>query len=300
MTGAFIPYSEALRKLESRLRATKTEIAMWVFMDELTAWVKDDALPTPIFRSLGYDSAPPETFSGLVNTSHLVNYPILLQILAWGKLKYRLWPSGEFSRFGNESRYIQKPFLVLTNIFFNKPEIETFKPVNRWLTYSQFDDLLKERIEDGEERTEFIEQFDPVNPVSLFAENFEHAIFMKDFVLRALEELYPAAENENSLELAKSLSHLGGSAKEKPRPRQNQLHQLIWDVYCQLRHEHPTAQEIWNELRFRRGKYDNSSIIITVDDKSIVWSSPYRKNRPLHRTSLDSLLCRLKHNNICG
>jgi hypothetical protein len=96
------------------------------------------------------------------------------------------------------------------------------------------------------------------------------------------------------------------TAKPKPetatngadRERTNQLHILIWRVYRHLQSNggRSTAQQVWNEIQFRRTLHDKETIIQEIDAISIAWCSGYGNEQTLKRSSFDKTLSNLKRN----
>lgn len=304
MKDDFIPFSIAVRELKSRLSATKSELAMWVFLDELTAWVSvDNELSESIVCCPSNTLFTPNILVGKLNdNSNHAKDPILWQLLIWGFIKYKPMLSGTMCWFLDEG-YIEKPWLPLTHNFFYSPKLIEFKPQYRWLTYSQLKNVVKERINDSDECAEFINSIhNPVHPIKGIEANHANGLFLEEAVLAALDELYPTTVNKTDYRFVRQIAHRGENTEGTPQSREYQLHKLIWDVYCKLKKQNPkgTAQQVWNELRYRREKYENYSIITSMDEKNITWNSPRREGLKLKRKSFDSVLSRLKRKNICG
>ncbi|WP_150047320.1 hypothetical protein [Methylomonas rhizoryzae] len=78
----------------------------------------------------------------------------------------------------------------------------------------------------------------------------------------------------------------------------NQLHVLIWRVFLALKSKggKPTAQDIWNEIRFRHSEHDVDNIIQEVTADVIEWRSCYGNESILNRGSFDKTLSNLKKN----
>ncbi|OAI11356.1 hypothetical protein A1359_14510 [Methylomonas lenta] len=78
--------------------------------------------------------------------------------------------------------------------------------------------------------------------------------------------------------------------------RRSQLHLLIWRVYQSLvsTTDKVTAQDVWQEIRFRFAEYDTDKIIQEVTADVIEWRSCYGNEPSLSRGTFDKTLSNLK------
>jgi hypothetical protein len=98
----------------------------------------------------------------------------------------------------------------------------------------------------------------------------------------------------------KTVDSLSTNTNTQTRPnghRNNQLHNLIWEVYSSLTtklNKKIQAQKVWNEIQNRSIDYDSEEIIQEVTANKINWSSVYKTEQCLKRSSFDGVLSRLK------
>lgn len=78
--------------------------------------------------------------------------------------------------------------------------------------------------------------------------------------------------------------------------RENQLHTLIWRVYCALG-EGSSWKAVWNEIQHNHDEYDNEGIIQEVTDTAIHWKSRRGKEQSLEYTSFAATLTAIKKKN---
>ena len=112
-----------------------------------------------------------------------------------------------------------------------------------------------------------------------------------------------ATKEQGFLIDASELSSFRGE-RENPTPspanekRGNQLHALIWRVYQSLCGEgkKATAHDVWREVKSNGRKHDEGEILNEVTNDEILWTSTYRNEQRFQKSSLDSLLSRLKKN----
>lgn len=77
--------------------------------------------------------------------------------------------------------------------------------------------------------------------------------------------------------------------------RTNQLHALIWRARQYVYSSGTgSAQKVWNEIQHRHKQHDTDEIIQEVTAIEILWRSGYGNEPSFKRSSLDSLLSRLK------
>lgn len=77
--------------------------------------------------------------------------------------------------------------------------------------------------------------------------------------------------------------------------RASQLHKLIWRVRHYIYKDGKgSAQKVWDEIRHRHKQHDTDEIIQEVTATEILWCSAYGSEPKFQRSSLDSLLSRLK------
>lgn len=82
--------------------------------------------------------------------------------------------------------------------------------------------------------------------------------------------------------------------------RRSQLHLLIWRVYQSLvsTTDKVTAQDVWQEIRFRFAEYDTDKIIQEVTADVIEWRSCYGNEPSLSRGTFDKTLSNLKKKHL--
>lgn len=79
--------------------------------------------------------------------------------------------------------------------------------------------------------------------------------------------------------------------------RDSQLHEVIWTVYIYLKENPPkkfTANDVWKEIKKNYAEHDVGEIIDEVTEDTIFWTSTYGNSQSLKKSSLPSLLTRLK------
>lgn len=77
--------------------------------------------------------------------------------------------------------------------------------------------------------------------------------------------------------------------------RASQLHALIWRIRQHVYNAGKgSAQKVWNEIQHRHKQHDTDEIIQEVTATEILWCSAYGNEPKFQRSSLDSLLSRLK------
>ena len=80
-----------------------------------------------------------------------------------------------------------------------------------------------------------------------------------------------------------------------PRKTRNELHEIIWEVYCKLKemgYKDPKRGHVWNYLEKHWKDYDD--VIQEIRDKTIYWRKPNGKDGQLTYNSLRNTLNRLK------
>jgi|GEM_PF-6002981 len=95
----------------------------------------------------------------------------------------------------------------------------------------------------------------------------------------------------------REINRLIGGNPNVADKKNNQLHCLIWRVVLQMQkrpNPKPTAQSVWNEIRFHHKEHDVEGIIQEVTPDEIFWRSGYRNEQILKRASFDKTLSILK------
>ena len=91
-----------------------------------------------------------------------------------------------------------------------------------------------------------------------------------------------------------------GDDIKKKRPaqrfRSNELHDVIWRVYCDLeeRHDAPTSGQVWQKLQRNYRKYDTEEIIDEITREIIVWTNYKGSRRTLKESSFKGTLSNIK------
>jgi len=104
------------------------------------------------------------------------------------------------------------------------------------------------------------------------------------------------ADPEPAMSMAKLTEtvQIGGTDRE----RISQLHCLIWRAYQHLlsKSGKVTAQQVWDEIRYRHKNHDEDEIIQEVTHELIEWCSRQGNEQNLKRSSFDKTLSNLKAN----
>jgi len=82
----------------------------------------------------------------------------------------------------------------------------------------------------------------------------------------------------------------------QPSTRISQLHTLFIEAFLSLSAKgKPTAQEVWNEIRYRYSEYEEGGIIKGVTADTISWVSKYGVEQNFKRSGFDCTLSGLKN-----
>jgi hypothetical protein len=114
---------------------------------------------------------------------------------------------------------------------------------------------------------------------------YRDSLFITHEEIERFKAAYESADNNNIKK-----------KRPKQRVRPNELHDVIWRVYCDLeeRHDAPTAGQVWQKLQRHYKEYDTEEIIQEITKGPIHWIDFRGSEQSLKESSFKGTLCKIK------